>query len=82
MLPRFITELENDYNKKFPGNPATLFYPDEEKEKPFRELLRQAIDRGEGLRKEELIVFFGEQSYQEFKEYLEEWGGPITWPSK
>jgi len=78
MIPRFITKLENDYNKKFPGNPATLFYPDAEKEKPFREMLRQAIDRGEGLHEEELIAFFGDQSYREFKKYLEEWVRPIT----
>lgn len=82
MIPRFITELENDYNRKFPGNPATLFYPDEEKEESFKQLLRQAIERGEGIREEEMIAFFGEQSYREFKEYLEGWLGAITWPSK
>ena len=82
MIPRFITKLENDYNRKFPANPATLFYPDKKKEESFKKLLRQAIDRKDGIREEELIVFFGEQAYREFKEYLEDWLGAITWPSK
>ena len=85
MLPRFLTPVEIEYNKKFPDSPALSFYPAsglKEAEGEFEALLTRAIERGEALREEEVVAYYGEAAYRDLKEYLEEWGGPITWPSK
>ena len=39
MIPRFITPLEQEYSRTFPGNPATWFYPGGDTEEPFRRRL-------------------------------------------
>lgn len=81
MIPRFITPLEQEYDRTFPGNPATLFYPGTAQEASFFEMLRKAIDRNAPLTKEEMLQYLGEEGYRQYKEYLEAWYEmTITWP--
>ncbi len=82
MIPRFITQLEQEYSRTFPGNPATIFYPREEQEAAFFSLLRQAIDSGTPLGEEDMIRFFGEDGYRWLVDYYAGWEIEITWPKK
>jgi len=85
MIPHFLTPVEIEYNNKFPDSPALSFYPASglrEAEEEFEALLTRAIERGEALHEEEVIAYYGEEAYRDLKEYLEEWRGEITWPSK
>ena len=82
MIPRFITPLEQEYSRTFPGNPATWFYPGEEREAAFFALLRQAIDSGTPLSEDDMIRFYGEKWYRWNLEYYRGWGIEITWPKK
>ena len=81
MMPRRITELEQEYSRTFPGNPATLFYPGGDAEEPFRRRMRQAIDTRTPLGESDILGMIGEEGYRQYKEYLESWYEmTITWP--
>ncbi len=72
-MPRRITKLEQDYNKLFPGNPATLFEPTEE-------MLRRAIETNTPISEEEVVTYLGKENYDEIKAHLESWYEmEITW---
>ena len=80
MMPRRITELEQEYNRIFPGNPAPWFYPKGDAEEPFRRQMRQAIDIHTPLGESDIIDVIGEEGYRRYKAYLEEWYEmTITW---
>lgn len=80
MVPRFITDLEKEYNKKFQDNPATIFYPAEgEEEQAFREMLQKAVETDTPLTEKDLEDFFGKKGYAWLKEWYKEWYGEITW---
>ncbi len=80
MMPRRITELEQEYSRTFPGNPATLFHPGTNQEASFFEMLRKAIDRGTPLTKKDLLRYLGEERYRGYVEYYAGWEVEITWP--
>ena len=66
MMPRRITKLEQDYDKLFPGNPATLFVSAEE-------MLRRAIETNTPISEEEVVAYLGKKNYDEIKAHLESW---------
>jgi len=81
MMPRFITPLEQEYSKTFPGNPATMFYVEGgEREVAFRKRLREAIDTHTPLTQEDILDFWGDKAYERECEYLEDFlGMEIEW---
>ena len=83
MMPRRITDLEQEYDRTFPGNPATLFHPGTDREASFFDLLRRAVDRGVALTRQDLIHYLGgEERYRGYVDYYAGWGIEITWPKK
>jgi len=55
MMPRFITPLEDQYDKKFPDSTATLFYPSSDDGVAyFRQKLSEAIERNSPLTRSEV----------------------------
>ena len=81
MTPRFITPLEQEYSKTFPGNPALLFYVEGgEQEKVFRQRLKEAVRTHAPLTQEDILDFWGDKAYEREREYLEEFlGMEIKW---
>jgi len=80
MVPRFITDLEQEYNKKFQGNPAIIFYPAQgEEEEAFRQMLQKAIKANTPLTQKDLEMFLGKKRYAWLKEWYKQWYGEIKW---
>ena len=85
MMPTFVTEIEREYDRKFPGNPATLFFPHDDKgEGAFSQMLKHAIETNTPITEEDVINFYGKDAYTLHKEYLDAWWEvygmePITW---
>ena len=81
MVPRFITPLEDEYNKLFPGNPATLFYVTypEEEHKAFVDMLQRAIDTKTPIEESDIIALLGEDAYRWGLEYMKDWGAEVRW---
>jgi len=66
MLPRFISPIEDAYNKKFKKSPATMFEPTEE-------MLKKAIETNTPITEAEIIAHLGKTNYDEIKAHLESW---------
>ena len=63
MMPRFITPLEDQYDKKFPDSSATMFYPSSpEFVEYFRQKLSEAIERGSPLTRAEVEGMYAQAS--------------------
>ena len=75
MTGRFITPLEQEYDKKFPDCKESKFFPDTDAEAYFA-LLQKAIERGEAIKHEEMVELWGEEEYERERVYLREWGYP------
>jgi len=76
MMPRFITKLEMDYDKKFPDSHAGAYYHEFKQEEYFG-LLEKAIERNSAVTTEELIDLYGsEENYLDYQAYLREWYNP------
>jgi hypothetical protein len=74
MLPRIITPIEDEYNQKFKGNPATFFFPyDDKGEGAFSQMLKHAIETNIPLNEQNMIDFYGKEAYMEQKTYIETW---------
>lgn len=75
MMPRFITEIENTYNAKFPDSTATMFYPYSKEERPaFEALLQAAISRNKPVTRDELLALYEDSDgFEGDLDLLSEW---------
>ena len=82
MMPRFITDIEKEYNSKFPNNPATWFFIgyDGEKQDRFVAMLRHAIKTDTPLSQDDILTLWSQENYRDYVAYIEEWTGvKIRW---
>jgi len=75
MMPRFITDIEKEYNSRFPSNPATWFFIERSREKQdrFIAMLRHAIATDTPLSKDDILTLWTKEAYDEYVAYIEEW---------
>ncbi len=83
MIARLITALEQEYCKKFPGNPAVNFFFDgDQSDDEYQKLVsmfRNAIDTNTPLTEEDILTVWSKEAYEFHVAYLEGWEIPVKW---